>query len=409
MNILLVSSLFPNSLEPLRGIFTFQIAKEMWTYENVRVIAPVPVMGNFKFLNLLRKYKVRSDIPFCDNIDGNLVYHPQYTAVPGAGILHHVAMYRALRPLMSTILKDWHIDAVNCHWIFPDGAAVRKICAELGIPVMLTPLGTDLNRYAEFPLRRQVIKSALRKSDKVSVLNREMFGKCLNLGVSKERLAIIPNGVDLEEFFILDRKAARAGLGVAADSQTILFVGTLVPVKGVEILLRAFDLMRRKRRTGSLELFIVGAGHLGDSLKKLSAKLGWDGAIHFVGPVMHSDLVHWLNAADCLCLPSLTEGHPNVMMEALACGTPIVASPVGSVPDFVTEATGRLARPLDHVDLAAKLEQCLARAYDREAIRGSVQDFSWRECAQRYVSELHGLIEKRRGETPHPSKEKADV
>ncbi len=396
MNILLVSSQFPNSLEPNRGIFTYQIAKGISRYENIRVIAPVSTTGTLKFLNRLKKYKVQRDVPSCEDIGGIPVYHPLYNAVPGAGILHHLAMYRALKPLVHAILEDWNIDAVNCHWIFPDGAAVRKICAERGIPVMLTPLGTDLNSYSEFPLRRGVIKKALQKSDRVSVLNREMPEKCLKLGVSEERLAIIPNGVDLEEFTVLDRKAARAELGIAGDAQAILFVGSLVPVKGVETLLRAFNLMSAGREAGSLKLFIIGSGHLEASLKKLSADLGMDGAVRFVGPVMHSDLVHWLNAADCLCLPSLSEGHPNVVMEALACGTPVVASAVGSIPDFVTTASGKLSRPLDHVDLAAKLGECLAVHYGREAIRGQVENFSWNECARRYVSELRGLVEKGR-------------
>ncbi len=400
MNILLVSSQFPNSLEPNRGIFTYQIAREMARHEHVRVVAPLPSTGRLKFLKRLRKYKVRADVPQSETIGGIPVCHPVYHAVPKAGILHHLALYRVLKPLMSAIAKDWRVDAVNCHWIFPDGVAVGRICAELGIPVMLTPLGTDLNRYTQFPLRRRIIQHALRKSDKVSVLNREMFEKCLELGVDERSLAIIPNGVDPARFTILDKKSARAKIDLTGDSRAILFIGSLVPVKGVDTLLKAFELMSRKGKTGSLKLLIVGAGYLADSLKKLAATLGLDGAVSFVGPVAHADLVYWLNAADCLCLPSLSEGHPNVVMEALACGTPVVASAVGSIPDFVNAASGRLSRPGDHADLAAKLEACLAAQFDRETIRGRVRDFSWDESAGRYVSELRGIVEERHRRIP---------
>jgi glycosyltransferase involved in cell wall biosynthesis len=97
------------------------------------------------------------------------------------------------------------------------------------------------------------------------------------------------------------------------------------------------------------------------------------------------------------------------MMEALACGTPVVASAVGSIPDFVTTASGKLSRPLDHADLAAKLDECLATHYDRKAIRGHVQEFSWNACAGKYLTELRGLVEEGRKPALHLLKRKGDV
>lgn len=395
MNILFISSQFPNSLEPNRGIFSYQIVREMSRFESIKVIAPLPYVSRLRFLNPLRKYRIQPNVPSLENIENIPVHHPVYNAVPKMGILHYITLYKAIKPLMKAIQADWGIDAVNCHWIFPDGAAVRKVCEELGIPIMLTPLGSDLNRYTEFPLRRWIIEKALQKSDRVSTLNREMYQKCLSLGVSKERLVIISNGVNLAQFIIRDRISARTRLGISCESQVVLFVGSLVPVKGIETMLRAVELMFQTARWSSLRLYVVGSGYLERVLRRLSGDLGLDNTVNFVGPVSHSELVYWMNAADCLCLPSLSEGHPNVVMEALACGTPVVASAVGSIPDFITAASGRLSAPLDYRDLSRNLEECLATRYDRTEIRGHVQTFSWEESAKKYVSELRQIAKVR--------------
>jgi len=396
-------------LEPNKGIFTYQIAREMSSEEHIRVIAPVPIAQRVPFLDSFRKHKIQRDVPQREKFEGIEVDHPAYHAIPKLGVLHHFAMYRALRPIVKAIHDVWHIDAVTCHWIFPDGVAVRRICEELDVPVMLTPLGTDLNQYGDFPIRAGIIKRALRKSDRVSVKSREMYDRCLGLGVREERLALTPNGVDIATFNILDREQARVKLDIRDDSHVILFVGSLVPVKGIETLLRAFRLMVDKRERTSLKLYLIGTGYLEAPLRRLSMNLGLNDFVQFVGTVKHRDIVHWLNAADCLCLPSLSEGHPNVVMESLACGTPVVASAVGSIPDFITTASGRLTRPLDYGDLAVKLDQCLTATYDRKIIRAHVQDFSWKECARRYVSELSRLVEEKRMKAVRPSTEKEDA
>ena len=111
----------------------------MSTLEDIRVISAVPSTGIFKFLGHLKKHKADLSIPPHEIIDNITVYHPSYNAVPKMGFLHHVTMYNALSPAIEELHSEWKIDAVNCHWIFPDGVAVQKICEWLNIPLMLTP------------------------------------------------------------------------------------------------------------------------------------------------------------------------------------------------------------------------------------------------------------------------------
>lgn len=392
LNILFISSQFPNSAEPNKGIFSLQIVREMSTFEDIRVISPVPSTGIFKFLGPFKKHKADLSIPLREVINNITIHHPSYNAIPKMGFLHHATMYNMLLPVIEGLHDEWRIDAVNCHWIFPDGVAVQKICERLNIPLMLTALGTDLNLYMNFRFRRHVIKKALVRADRVSVLSKPMYEKCIELGISPERLAIIPNGVDLEKFVILERTLSRKKLRLPEDGKIILFIGSLVPVKGVESLLRAFALLSERDTEASRKLYIVGTGYLDNHLKKLSVDLGIGSNTEFVGPVEHSRLNDWMNAADCLCLPSLSEGHPNVMMEAIACGTPVVATSVGSIPDFVNSSTGYLTTPMDHIDMSSKLRDCLIADPDRGKIRDAVKNHSWRDCAKKYISEIAQML-----------------
>lgn len=391
MKILFVSSQFPNSIQPDLGVFSLQVVKQFAVKDEIQVIAPLPTLGMFNFAGDLKRYNTNLNIPTKEIIDNILVYHPKYFAFPAMGFTHHIAMYVSLMPLIKSIHFDWGIDVINCHWLFPDGVAVQRIGKKLGIPVMLTALGCDLNRYTKRPMRKYVIKNAMNASERVSVLNSDMYEKCIDLGVDSNRLRIIPNGVDLDRFKIQDKKESQIKLGFSGSDRIILFVGSLVEVKNTDTLLKAFKHVLKNKT--DCKLVLVGSGYLEKDLIKLSQLLGIETSVSFIGQVNHEKLTVWMNAADCLCLPSIREGHPNVMMEALACGIPVVASSVGSLPDFINIYNGCLIdSPLDCEEMAEKLLTCLKRSYDRKLIRSSVENYSWSNCAQSYLDALRCLI-----------------
>ncbi|NOY70866.1 MAG: glycosyltransferase family 4 protein [Gammaproteobacteria bacterium] len=392
MNILFVSSQFPNPAEQNKGVFSLQIVKEVDKFANLRVIAPVASMGIFRFLDRFKKYKTNFEIPAYQAIGEIEIYHPPYSVAPKMGFIHHLSIYKVLKPLIEKLNRERKIDAVNCHWIFPDGVAVHQVCQELGLPLMLTALGTDLNYYATLKLRKKNITKALLGADKVSVLSKSMYEKCLNIGVSPQKLVIIPNGVDLTQFDIIDRKTARKKINIDETKKMILFVGSLVPVKSIDCLFQAFAHLLSQYKKSDLTLYLIGSGFLLANLKKMAEQLKINSNIEFVGSVVHAELLFWMNAADCLCLPSLSEGHPNVMMEALACGTPVVASSVGSIPDFIHTQNGMTTKPSDPRDIFEKLDACLKTDYDRKKIRDTLQHHDWKDCAKQYFSEIQKIV-----------------
>ena len=255
MNILFVSSQFPNPSEPNRGIFCFQIVRELAAISNIQVVAPVPTLGPLRFLDKYKKYRTNFDIPDKEVVDGIVVHHPKYFAMPGVGGAHPFAMYHSINSTIREIHNCWPIDAINCHWVFPDGVAAQKISNRFNIPILMTPLGTDLNSFVEYKFRKAAIKKALVGSDNVSVLCSPMYERCISLGVDPSCLKIIPNGVDLLKFSISDKFLCRKELDICENSKVILFVGSLVPVKGIDSLLKAFAKLKKFDSEGTIKLY----------------------------------------------------------------------------------------------------------------------------------------------------------
>lgn len=394
MNILFISSQFPNSLEPNRGVFSYQIAKGLSNLADVKVIAPMPSIGCLRGFERFKRHKTDPDVPRFEILEAISVYHPKYMALPGLGLLHQWAYESAITSLIQEINSDWPVSVVNCHWLFPDGVAIQRICKKMGIPVMLTALGTDLNRYCDFKIRKRYIQRAICSASKVSVLSQQMFDKCISMGVSRKNLAVIPNGIDIVKFNIFHPSLSRERLNVDPDVKMVLFVGSLVPVKNVENLIIAFSMLVEDITTPDAILYVIGGGFLEKALKALTAKLRLQSYVIFIGPVLHDDLPYWMNAADCLCLPSLSEGHPNVMMESLACGTPVVGSRVGSIPDFIGEKldNGYLLESTSAKDIASNLNKVLSYKYSRHKVRETVNNYSWGKSALQYFSELKSLL-----------------
>jgi teichuronic acid biosynthesis glycosyltransferase TuaC len=391
MNLLFLSSLFPNSLEPNRSVYSLQIVRELAHLADLMVVAPIPSLGILQCLDAFKKYSTIQQIPAFEEMDGLPVYHPKYFAVPKMGFLHSSTLHAALEPLIRKIHSEWKIDAINCHWLFPDGVTAQRICSSLGIPLMLTPLGCDLNKYLDFKFRKNAIRQALLGADRVSLLNKHMLEICSSLGVVPSRMTIIPNGVDTDKFTISDRSLCRNELGLHEQGKIILFVGTLDPVKGIDSLIRAFAAINRETVLKA-RLVIAGSGYLDKELKGLVESLGISNSVTFLGAVKHEKLPVWMNAADCLCLPSLREGHPNVMMEALACGIPVVASAVGSIPEFIDSTSGYTTDLSNDDDLYSKLILCLKTDYAREVIRNRVANYTWKSCALRYLEEIKKIV-----------------
>jgi glycosyltransferase involved in cell wall biosynthesis len=358
-------------------------------------MAPV---GTFPGMGWRGRERALADLPAREERPPLTVWHPRFFAPPGLGRNLRAWSYaRGVRRAVEQVRADFPFDVLNAHFAYPDGVAGAWLAQRCGVPLVVSVLGSDVNVHARHPLQRVQIRWTLRSAARVVAVSEALRREVVALGVPEERTAVVPTGVDMEVFHPQSCEAARQALQLPAAARLVLYVGNLLPVKGVPTLITAFAEVARQDPTAHLVL--VGHGPLRGRLEQQVHAADLHRCVTFAGARPHADIPQWLAAADVLCLPSVAEGLPNVVLEALACGRPVVASAVGGVPELVTdEAVGRLVPPGDAAALAAALRGSLSQTWDAAALAGRVRDRSWAEVGRRDAEVLRAAIIGNKGE-----------
>ncbi len=289
---------------------------------------------------------------------------------------------------MLKIIENERIkaDIVHSHFIWPPGYIGAKIKPNLGVKLVITGHGYDVY---DLPFRGEEwmerVRWALSQADAITTVSRSnlkmLTGK---LGVDVSKVHLIPNGVS-SIFRPISRSYARNELGIKeGNTQIILSVGSLIEIKGHEYLIKA---VKKLKDSGIHALtYIIGEGPLKERLIKLVRELDLTDSVRIVGPRPHSEIPLWMNAADVLALPSLREGTPTVMLEALTCGTPFVGSRVGGIPDIITsEDYGILVEPKNIEELAKAILEALNKEWDRKKIADYGSQFYWDKITERII------------------------
>lgn len=265
---------------------------------------------------------------------------------------HHFMWWSLRRPLRSAI-RDWVPDLVLAFWIHPDGEVARRFAREIGAQAVVMAGGSDLLVIAADRRRKRQIARVLRSVDGVLTDGHHLATSATELGADPARVHAFHRGVDPELFSPGDRQQARERLGLPANEPVLLSVGNLVRVKGHDVLIES---LAAAGADAPWHLKLVGNGPERDRLQRQAQRLGVGSRVSFVGSVPHERLGDWYRAADLVVLPSRSEGIPNVLLEAMACGTPFVATRVGGVAE-ITPDPGWLVAPDDSAGLAAMLRQ----------------------------------------------------
>ncbi|MEO5740624.1 MAG: glycosyltransferase [Vicinamibacterales bacterium] len=281
-------------------------------------------------------------------------------------------IYQSVRKHIIELHKLAPFDAIIGAFAFPDIVVAASLARDLGCPLIALVLGSDINELARHPRLRPQIREALVQSHLVVALTRPLRDRVVELGVSPDNVTVQHNGVDGAHFRLRDRDEARRHLNIQPATPLICYVGNLVQEKGPDVVLKAVGMLKTPAR-----LVFVGDGNLKNQLQADSTRLGIADRVTFVGRQPLEQIPLWMAAADVLCLPSRREGCPNVVLEALACGTPVVASCVGGVPELLSERNGLMVQPDDPVGLASALDVALGRTWDSKDLRDSVGALSW--------------------------------
>ncbi len=376
---LLFSTLFPSSVRTGHGIFVETRLRELLKTGAIecKVIAPVPwfpIAGN-RF-GLYGKFAAT---PKFEHRHGCDVFHPRYFLPPriGMNIAPHTLAMGALPAISRLISEGFDFDLIDAHYYYPDGVAAGIIAKKLGKPFVVTARGSDINLIAEFAYPKKLILETAEQAAASIGVSGALVEKLAELGVSRDKLRMFRNGVDLERFQPENKSEARSKIGLSAASKILLSVGNLIELKGHHI---AIDALAKLPE--DTYLVIAGTGPEHENLEHQAQQLGLSNRVQFAGHVDNQDLKWWYSAADILVLCSSREGWPNVLLEAMACGTPVIATPVGGTPEIIkTSNAGRLMGERSSKALIAAFEDLRASYPKPQVVREYAERFSWRETS----------------------------
>jgi teichuronic acid biosynthesis glycosyltransferase TuaC len=378
LRVLVFSTLYPNQVQPNHGIFVENRLRHTLAQGGIdaTVLAPVPW---FPFRHpAFGSYAQYAGVPRQETRHGLTVHHPRYPVIPKIGSrLTPAFLYRAAKRTLDRMARQGvpKFDLIDAHYFYPDGVAAARLAKELNIPLLITGRGTDLTLIPQSPSERAQIQWAGRQASGMITVCEDLRQKLVELGEPASRVVTLRNGVDLKRFSPGDRDASRARLGLGGF--TLLSVGSLIPRKGHELIIAALT------ELPDMTLMIAGSGPMRAELERTAQEKGVAARVRFLGEIAHDALTDAYRAADIFVLASSREGWANVLLEAMACGTPVVATNVNGTPEVITDPKlGALVEERSASALARAIQSLRALAPDRQAVRTYAEQFSWDDTAR---------------------------
>jgi glycosyltransferase involved in cell wall biosynthesis len=357
------------------------------------VIAPVPLIdyGN------PHKQRFQSfAIPKCRREPEFEIHHPRWLYPPFGGSINSICLGLRVLPLVARIRKRFAFDIIDAHFGHPEAAAAALLARVLACPYTVTLRGNE-TRFAEQRVRRAVMTAAFRRAGRIISVSNKLRDFAIRLGVDGSQAVTIPNGVDTALFFPRDSAACRRKHGIAEGSRCVLSAGFLIERKGHHRIMQALSELAAKGL--SADLIIAGGPGREDryetEIRRRASELGMTNSVHFAGHVAPETLAELMSAADLLCLASTREGWPNVVHEAMACGTPVVSTNVGGVPDMIPLTDYGLIVPAgDAAALRDALALALSRSWDRRRIAAWAHSRSWQQVAHEVIKQFEQVLDR---------------
>ncbi len=382
MNLLVATNLFPDQNEPWRGLDNATLVHALQKQDpglNIRVLAFRPSFRHFGAAS--KQIRSRPE---------DACLHPDFfwtPYVPRLGGINHRLFALAFARALKTLPDDFSPHAILVPWLFPDACGVALQAAAWGVPVVAVAQGSDVHQYLDMPLRRRAILAMSRRVKAIVTRSKDLESRLVRRGVSGGKVCTIYNGVDVHTFKPASRAAARDALNQPQNERLLLFVGNFLPVKGLDLLLAACAQVMALK---PVRLALIGGGPLEGTLRTQAADLGISDKVHFLGRHAAPQVAQWMQAADAVCLTSLNEGVPNVVLESLSSGRVPVCIDVGGIAEVVAPIMGKrfLVQQRDASAYAAALLDVLQDPPDETALHLAAQTYSWENCAKKYLELL---------------------
>jgi teichuronic acid biosynthesis glycosyltransferase TuaC len=388
---LLFSTLYPSSVRPSHGIFVETRLRELLGSGEVetQVVAPVPWFPSTA--SRFGDWAKMASTPRFETHNGIPVHHPRYALPPKVGM--NIAPWTlawGARATVARLIRDgFDFDLIDAHYYYPDGVAAAMLAKWFNKPFVVTARGTDLNLIPEHVWPRRLIRQTADAAAASIGVCSALMDVLKDIGADPAKLHVLRNGVDLQRFVPEDRQASRAQLGLHTEGRLLVSVGHLIERKGHDIAIAALPLL-----PPDVRLAIVGDGIEHDRLRTQAQQLGVAERVHFAGSRPQTELKWWYSAADALVLCSSREGWANVLLEAMACGTPVIASNIWGTPEVVAgAAAGVLMDERTAAGLARGFTQLFASVPEGKDVRRYAEAFSWQATTAGQLELFHQILE----------------
>ncbi len=412
--VIFVSNLFPNPQEPLRATYNKRLLTALGELPEIDVSVIAPIYWFPFFDSLIRR---RKKVPSNSVTNRIPVSHPKVFYTPGMLIHHHWRFYqrnvsKVLKSLVKALSQEKESKVhVILGFAYPDAVAMAPVCEKLGLSYSVRINGSDFRVRIKQPKFRQMVLNCLNQASRIFCPGEQLKEDMVREGIDRDKIVAFNNGVEKEVFFFRELEARSKELGDEGISLTprskpkdpddssnlrssILFVGNLVDVKAPERLLKSFGKFRQKEGHEYI-LNIIGSGPLQKSLEQLRDKLDLQDHVQFLGRQTPENIAKHMRNASCLCLCSKFEGMPNVVVEALSCGCPVIATSVGEVPHLVKEGFNGYTVEQNSsseeriiADLASKLELMKTTSWNRKAIADTMSEYTWGSAASKILTAI---------------------
>jgi teichuronic acid biosynthesis glycosyltransferase TuaC len=375
VRLLTFSTLFPHAARPNHGIFVENRLRHLLASDQVAstVLAPVPWFPSRS--SRFGDWALNAGAPSIETRHGIEIRHPRYPVIPKIGMAAAPwLLYRAMVPEVSRLLAEGHrFDVIDAHYIYPDGVAATWLGRRFGLPVVMTARGTDVNLIPQYRIPRRLIQGAIRDASALIAVSAALKQVLVELGAPEDKVTVLRNGVETDLFRPpADREAVRASFGLKGP--TLISVGGLIERKGHH---RTIEAMRW---LPGFELIVVGEGPERERLSGLIHDYDLGDRVRLLGPRPHRELPALYGAADASVLASSREGWANVLLESMACGTPVIAAAIWGNPEVVrAPEAGLIYEPNTPDGIAAGVRRLFAALPERSATRAYAEPFSWDE------------------------------
>lgn len=377
IRLLVFTSLYPDAVRPRHGVFVEERLRHLVASGRVTatVVAPVPW---FPFRHQrFGGYATFARVPWHEERHGISILHPRFPVIPKVGMsITPWLMYRALLPVIRNLkARGTQFDLIDAHYLYPDGVSAVRLGESLGKPVVVTARGSDVNVIAQYRRPMLQILQAAERAAAIVTVSEALKSRLHGIGVHSGKITTLRNGVDLDRFHAMDCRSMRTRM--ALSGHVWLAVGNLVELKGVHLTIAALA------KTSDVTLLIAGKGPEENRLRILADALGVSARVHFLGNVPQMQLPEYYNVADALILASSHEGMPNVVLESLACGTPVVAAPFESAAELLSlPEAGEIAMERSAEELSCAWQRLKGRMPSRTDTCRYARRFGWKPVVE---------------------------